>query len=307
MVRALTKTNIPFMKYRGLFFGVSMVLTAISAFLLLTRGLNYGTDFTGGLKLLYQFKTPITEGKLTEVLSQVKVKGVVQKFGTDAENLFVVKSDYPEGLKGDFAKPFNEVLDKEVGAGQYSLQKEEYVGAKVGKELRTKGVLAVVYAWIIMLVYIGFRFDFYFGFGAIMSPIHVVIIALGVFALTGREVNLTVIAAILTIIGYSINDTIVIFDRIREDLQKHKGMELVPLVNQSINSTLVRTLITSVCVLFVSLVLFFRAEGDIQSFGLVMIIGVITGTYSSIFIASPVFIFLKQHGHWLGLGKKAPA
>ncbi|KAB2842100.1 protein translocase subunit SecF, partial [bacterium] len=164
---------------------------------------------------------------------------------------------------------------------------------------------AVLWAWVIMLIYIGFRFDFYFAPGAIIALIHDVLVAVGIFALLGLEVNLTVVAAILTIIGYSINDTIIVFDRIREDLQKHKGMGLVEVVNKSVNETLSRTIITSLTVLFVVTVLYFRTDGDIKNFAFAMMIGVITGSYSSISIASPVFLFLKQHGHRFGLGKGA--
>jgi preprotein translocase subunit SecF len=158
-----------------------------------------------------------------------------------------------------------------------------------------------------MLVYIGFRFDFYYAPGALLSLIHDVVVAVGCFALFGLEVNLTVVAAILTIIGYSINDTIIVMDRIRENLQRHKGMGLIETVDLSINETLSRTIITSLTVLFVVVVLFVWTEGDIKNFAFAMTIGVITGTYSSISIASPVFIFLKQNGHRFGLGKPKAA
>lgn len=292
------------MKYRWamLVFSSLLVMAGIAA--IFVKGLNFGNDFTGGLKLIYQFQDSTNEGAITDAFDKAGLKNVVvQRFGEAKQNTFVAKSDLPKGKEENFSPPFTDALTKAFGAGKVSLLQEEYVGPKVGKELRTKGIYAVLWAWLIMLVYIGFRFDFYFAPGAIVALIHDVLVAVGIFALLGLEINLTVVAAILTIIGYSINDTIIVFDRIREDLQRHKGMELIPLVDKSINETLSRTIITSLTVFFVVIVLYLRAEGDIKNFAFAMMIGVITGTYSSISMAAPVFIFLKRHGHWFGLGK----
>lgn len=296
------------MKYRWWLFSISVVVNLFFVGFLFTHGLNFGTDFKGGLKLLYQFQTPTSEGQLTEILEKAGLKNfVVQKFGFEDERTFVIKGDLHEGKMENLSQPFTQALQASFGADKVSILKEEYVGPKAGKELMTKGIYAVIWAWVIILVYMAFRFDVFFGVGGIAALIHDVLMALGTFALFGREVNLTVVAAFLTIIGYSINDTIIIFDRVREDMGKHKGMNLVALVDMSINETLARTIITSLTVFFVVAVLFFRAEGDIQNFAFAMIVGVITGTYSSVFIACPVFIFLKQHGHRFGLGKKSPA
>lgn len=295
------------MKYRGWLFGASLLANVFAIVLLFTHGLNFGTDFRGGLKLLYQFNTSTTEAQVTEALEQGQLTNfVVQKFGFENQNTFIVKSDLHEGKEGNLSEPFTKALQAKYPE-QVSLIKEEYVGPKVGKELMTKGIYAVIWAWAIILLYMAFRFDVYFGVAGIVALIHDVFIAVGLFAFFGREVNLTVVAAFLTIIGYSINDTIIVFDRVREDLQKHKGMDLISLVNMSINETLARTLVTSLTVFFVVLVLFLRAEGDIQNFAFAMILGVVAGTYSSIFIASPVFIFLKQHGHRFGLKKISEA
>ncbi|MDL1872291.1 protein translocase subunit SecF [Deltaproteobacteria bacterium PRO3] len=300
------KKEIPFMKYRWLMLIVSMAIVAAGLAAVAVKGLNFGTDFTGGLKFIYQFQNSVNEGALTDALRQAGLSHVVvQRFGEAKANTFIVKSEQIEGLEEGFSRPFNQAFEKTFGAGSFQMLQEEFVGPKVGKELRTKGLYAVLWAWVIMLIYIGFRFDFYFAPGAIIALIHDVLVAVGIFALLGLEVNLTVVAAILTIIGYSINDTIIVFDRIREDLQKHKGMGLVEVVNKSINETLSRTIITSLTVFFVVTVLYFRTDGDIKNFAFAMMIGVITGSYSSISIASPVFIFLKQHGHRFGLGKGA--
>jgi len=301
----ITKTDIPFMKYRYQLFALSMTLVGIAIFLLAKHGLNYGTDFKGGVTLVVQFKAPVQESEVNAALEGATgVHAVVQRFGETNNNTFVVKSDIPSGKDEKPSAPLVQALEKSFKAENFSILKEEFVGPKVGKELRNKGMYAVIWAWVAILIYIGFRFDFYFAPGAIIAVIHDVIISIGAFAITGREVNLTVVAALLTIIGYSINDTIIVFDRIREDLVRYKGMDLIALVDRSINETLMRTLITSLTVFFVYCVLWLRAEGDIASFGFAMIFGVITGTYSSVFIAAPVFIFLKQHGHLFGLGKK---
>ncbi|MFO1463450.1 MAG: protein translocase subunit SecF [bacterium] len=302
----MTKKDIPFMKYRWLMLLVSFAIVAAGVAAIFVKGINFGTDFTGGLKLIYQFQDSTNEGALTDALRQAGLSNaVVQRFGEAKQNTFIVKSDIPKDREENFSQPFNAALDKAFGAGKYQLLQEEFVGPKVGKELRTKGIYAVLWAWVIMLVYIGFRFDFYFAPGAIIALIHDVLVAVGLFALFGLEVNLTVVAAILTIIGYSINDTIIVFDRIREDLQRHKGMGLIETVDRSINETLSRTIVTSLTVFFVVIVLYFRAEGDIKNFAFAMMIGVITGTYSSISMASPVFIFLKEHGHLFGMKKAA--
>ncbi|HEX5033049.1 MAG TPA: protein translocase subunit SecF [bacterium] len=299
--------NIHWMKHRFLLFMLSMALVAASVAVIFAKGLNFGTDFTGGLKLIVKFSEQVTEGSIGDALGTAGLSNyVVQRFGETKDNTFILKSDLPKDREEKFSEPYMSALIKSFGEGKVQLLQEEFVGPKVGKELRTKGIYAVLWAWVIMLIYIGFRFDFYYAPGALLSLIHDVVVAVGCFALFGLEVNLTVVAAILTIIGYSINDTIIVMDRIRENLQRHKGMALIETVDLSINETLSRTIITSLTVLFVVVVLFLWTEGDIKNFAFAMTIGVVTGTYSSISIASPVFIFLKQHGHRFGMGKPKP-
>ncbi|MCE9624406.1 MAG: protein translocase subunit SecF [Deltaproteobacteria bacterium] len=295
------------MKYRWVMLAFSFLLVGIGVAAIAVQCLNFGTDFTGGLKLIYQFQDPVNEAAITGTLEGAGFSNfVIQRFGEAQQKTYIVKSDLPKDRDEKFSQPYTQALEKAYGAGKVQLLQEEFVGPKVGKELRTKGIYAVFWAWIIMLVYIGFRFDFFFAPGAILALVHDVLVAVGIFAILGLEVNLTVVAAILTIIGYSINDTIIVFDRIREDLVRHKSLTLVQVIDKSINETLSRTIITSLTVFFVVIVLYLRAEGDIKNFALAMMIGVITGTYSSISIASPVFLFLKENGHRFGLGK-APA
>jgi len=301
----ITKKEIPFMKYQGYLLILSLVLTIGSLILLFTHGLDFGIDFKGGIKLQYKFNTAVDSARIQEILEKaLNEKVAVQQFGDPKGNMFAFDILKPsQGIEG-FSARVTQALESELGAGSTTLVKEEAVGPKAGEELRRKGELAVIVAWILILVYIGYRFDFYFSPGAIVALIHDIIIALGAFAITGREINLTVLAAFLTIIGYSVNDTIIVYDRVRENLKKYKTLSIEELVNKSINETLSRTIVTSLTMFFVVVVLFIKGEGDIQDFAFAMIIGVITGTYSSIFIASPIYIFLKKHGHRFGLSSK---
>ncbi|MCB1214890.1 MAG: protein translocase subunit SecF [Deltaproteobacteria bacterium] len=285
--------EIPFMQLRYLFFGVSIALMGLAIFFLFQKGLKYGTDFEGGLSLLYEFDNPVTVHAVEEALqASGKTNFVAQEFGESEGKRFVIKAKLPEEQTDHSGNDFTKSL--EASFPGVKLLKEEFVGPKVGQELREKGLWAVVWAWVVMLLYVGFRFDFYFAPGALFALVHDVLIALGAFAFSGREVNLTVVAAFLTIVGYSINDTIIVFDRIRENATLYKGSSLVSVINRSLTQILMRTLITSLTVFFAVLVLFLRAEGDIQDFAYAMIWGVVAGTYSSIFVASPIYLFLKR-------------
>jgi preprotein translocase SecF subunit len=181
-------------------------------------------------------------------------------------------------------------LEATFGAGNATLEKEETVGPRVGAELRKRAIMAIIFSWLLMMIYIGYRFDFYFAPGAFLSLVHDTVITVGIFAFLRKEVDLTILAAILTLIGYSINDTIVVFDRIREYKHRITPTTVWDVVNESINSTFSRTIITSLTVLFVAIVLFLKGGGTLHDFAFCMIIGVIIGTYSSIFVASPLYI-----------------
>lgn len=273
----------------------SIILTIASLIFVFKEGLRFGIDFTGGIKLQYKFSKTVDAAEITRVLSAaLKEKFVVQQFGNVTENSYVIDFEKPENSIEGFSEKVTQALNAGLKDNTTSLLKEEAVGPKAGQELRRKGELAVIITWILILIYIGFRFDFYFSPGAIVALIHDLIITLGVFALSGREISLTVLAAFLTLLGYSVNDTIIVYDRVRENSKKFKSMPVPELVNLSINETLSRTIVTSLVVFFVVLVLFIMGQGDIQDFAFAMLVGVITGTYSSIFIASPVYIYLKK-------------
>ncbi|MFH1654955.1 MAG: protein translocase subunit SecF [Pseudomonadota bacterium] len=288
------KIKFPFIKYRKIFIALSIFVIAASIFFIATKGFNYGIDFNGGAKLEYQFSSDVTESQVREALKESFNDVSVVRFGESKDRRMSIKI----GVASEHAQIGTQVtqsLEKTFGAGNVTLEQEETVGPKVGKEMRRKAFYTILFSWLLMLIYIGYRFDFLYAPGAVVALIHDVIIVLGFFALLGKEINLVIVAAILTLIGYSINDTIVVFDRIRENKGRISHDSIEEVVNDSLNSTLSRTLITSVTVLLVVLALFFKGGGTLHDFAFALIVGVITGTYSSIFIASPVYIDLYKY------------
>ncbi|HSA58886.1 MAG TPA: protein translocase subunit SecF [bacterium] len=297
----LANFHIPFVKRRWYFVAFSAITVLLSLYFIATKGLNFGTDFKGGTKLQYQFSAPVSEGDVRRILETAHVEGFsVQKVGKPEENRLMVKIE-----KVDENEAFVQKITDDLKAGlgkDTTLEKNETVGPKAGADLRKKAQLALVVSWLLMLVYIGYRFDFAFAPGAIIALAHDVILAVGGFALTGREVSLTVVAALLTIVGYSINDTIVVYDRVRENLAKGlTKMSFRDIVNLSLNETLSRTIITSLTVFIVVVLMYFFGEGEFQNFGFAMMIGVITGVYSTFSVACPVYIAL--HEQWPSLQK----
>jgi preprotein translocase subunit SecF len=267
-----------------------------SLFLMATRGLNFGTDFKGGIKLQYRFGTAVSEGTLRNLIEPLGLGDFsVQKVGVPEENRIVIKIERQEELEA-ISQKITDAFRTGLGNTDITLEQEESVGPKAGADLRKKAQLAIIVSWLLMLIYIGYRFDFAFAPGAIVALIHDVLITLGAFAVSGREVSLTVVAALLTIVGYSVNDTIVIYDRIRENLGKMQKTPLRELINVSINETLSRTIITNLTVLMVVILIYVFGEGEFQNFGFAMIVGAISGTYSTIFIASPCYILIKEYG-----------
>lgn len=284
--------EIPFVGLQGYFVIGSLLMLLASVWFIWQKGLNWGTDFKGGFKLLYEIEQETTDGEVRTALESLNLGDLsVQRYGNSEEKTFSIKVEAAPEIEV-ISSLTTEALQKTFGT--VTLLEENAVGPKAGKELRKKGILAIVVTWLLMLIYIGYRFDFYFAPGAILALVHDVTIATGAFALTQREIDLTVIAALLTIIGYSINDTIVVYDRVREKMGEIGRQGLRPTVNKALNETLSRTLMTSLTTLIVVVVLCFLSEGAIQNFAIAMTIGIIVGTYSSLFIATPCFIFLKE-------------
>ena len=280
---------ISFNKYYNKFNIVSASLVIVSLLLLTFKGLNFGIDFKGGTLIeLRSADTKINVSSLRDNLSQMSLGDVsVKNFGNETD--FLIKFENNENKK--VIEEIQKNLDKSFG-NNFNFRRVENVGPKVSAELLRSGVIAISVALFLMLVYIWIRFEWQFSLGAIVALFHDVIVTLGLFSLLGLEINLSIIAAVLTIVGYSMNDTVVIFDRVRENLRKYSDIKIFELTNISINETLSRTLITSVTTLLALLSIFFFGGEVLKGFSLAMIFGVIFGTYSSIYIANTVLVRL---------------
>ncbi len=280
-----------FNKYYNLSNIISLILFIMSIFFLTFKGLNYGVDFKGGT--LIELRSDNTNYKTEDIRGAFNKLNLddlsVKKFG--AEGDYVIKFKRSDLNEPDFIKNLKNDLDDYLE--DYSFRRVENVGPKVSAELLQDGVTAIAIALAAMLIYIWFRFEWQFSIGAIVAIFHDVIITLGIFSLLSLEINLSIVAAVLTIVGYSMNDTVVIFDRVRENLKKYADIKIFDLTNLSINETLSRTLITSVTTLLALLSIFFFGGEILKGFSFAMILGVILGTYSSIFIANPVLVYFK--------------
>jgi len=283
-MRLIGDTNIPFVPKRRLFFALSgLMMLASIAVILIRGGFNYGVDFTGGSMIQVHFAQPV---------STDAVRGALEKFGAgDAGLQRDDRGDFLIRVKSrEFPgkETFNTVLRRQFETSfpgnQFEILRDEMVGPQVSKELQGKVLLAVALGLLGILVYVSFRFDFRFGTGAVLSLVHDTLITMGFVALFNKEVTITVIAAVLTMIGYSVNDSIVVSDRIREDVRKMRKESFFDVCNQAINKTLSRTIITSLTVLFVTLALLIFGAASIKDFAFVMTVGIVVGVYSTVFI-----------------------
>ena len=279
---------IAFNKYYNRFNILSISLVTISLLLLIFKGLNFGIDFKGGTLIeLRSSDQKITTSSLRDNLSQMNLGDVsVKNFGNKTD--FLIK--FENNSNKNVIEEIKLNLDKSFG-NNFSFRVEK-VGPKVSSELLKSGVIAISVALTLMLIYIWIRFEWQFSLGAILALFHDVIVTLGLFSLLGLEINLSIVAAVLTIVGYSMNDTVVIYDRVRENLRKYSDIKIFELTNTSINETLSRTLITSITTLLALLSIFFFGGEILKGFSLAMIFGVIFGTYSSIYIANPILVRL---------------
>jgi len=288
-------TKIDFVGKRKIAVIISAVLILIGlASLTVKGGPNYGIDFAGGTLVQVLFEEGTDASSIKDSLNGLELGSMsVQQFG-DNDNEFLIRVENSSGELKGFSKDIKDALSTQYGAEQVDIRRVEMVGPQVGKDLRSKGIKAIFYAMLGILVYISWRFEFRFAIGAIIALIHDVTITLGAFSLFGKEIDLPIIAAFLAIIGYSLNDTIIVYDRIRENVAKYNKESFGFIVNRSINDTLSRTLLTSGTTLLVVLSLFIFGGGVIHNFAFAMLVGVLIGTYSSIFVASPVLIFWEQ-------------
>lgn len=292
-------TRIDFLRFRKVAGALSLLLCILSAGLFLGKGLNYGIDFRGGILLEIRTQGPADMAQLRLTLGALGLGEVqLQEFGRDTDVL--IRIEKQEG--GEKAQLRAVEVAKQALGDDVSYRRTEFVGPKVGGELIEAGVTAVLLALAAMLIYIWFRFEWQFGVGAVAALLHDVVMTIGIFSLLGLEFNLSTVAAILTIAGYSINDTVVVYDRVRENLRKYKQMPLEELLNLSVNGTLSRTLLTSVTTLIALGALFFVGGEVIKGFSFAMIWGVLVGTYSSVFIAVPLLIYMNLRRSGLIVG-----
>ena len=270
---------------------VSVVLFILSSFFIVFKGLNYGIDFKGGTLIELRTEKSIKAVSIRDVLSSMNLGDVnVKKFGKDGDYLIKVeqKKTNNNNLIPEIKKKLSDNLNAEV-----DFRRVENVGPKVSSELLESSVIAITLALAAMLFYIWVRFEWQFSLGSIVALFHDVVITLGIFSLLSLEINLSIIAAVLTIVGYSMNDTVVIYDRIRENLFKYTKISISDVANLSINETLARTIITSVTTLLALVSIYVLGGEILRGFSFAMILGVIIGTYSSIFVASPILKFFR--------------
>jgi preprotein translocase subunit SecF len=304
LFRLSQKMNLHYVKYFKLCLGLSIAAILGTIVLLSTTGLNFGIDFKGGTLIQIQTPGPTDAGHLRTALSQLGLGDIqLQSFGADDE--FLIRfPDQPGGP--DAQKVAAEKVLKAIPAGSKELRREQ-VGSTVSKELITSAIWALVFTNLAIFIYVWFRFEWQFALGAIVSLIHDVMFTIGVFAFFRLDFDLTIVAALLTILGYSINDTVVIYDRIRENLRRYKRMPLADLLDLSVNETMSRTIMTVGTVFMALLALYFFGGEVIRGFTFAMLFGVLVGTYSSVFIAAPFLILIGVKRDWSADKAKAAA
>lgn len=297
-MRLFKNSNVPFVQLRKIFFAISIILMVASITGIVIKNLNWSTDFNGGVTVIVNMLPKDAGVKALDIEDLRKVindggfeEAQIQFMGDRRDATFQIKvaGDNANTLKDDLVEVLSTKLNDYTKGRDLQndvIREFSTVGATAGKEMRNNAILAVAVALLLMIIYIWIRFEFTFGLMAILALFHDVIIIVGVFAWSGKEITMTIVAALLTIVGYSINDTIVIFDRIREDLKIYRKDPIPVIFNRSINSTLSRTVITSGTTLFTSLALYFFGGPVIHDFALAMSLGIFFGTYSSIFVAS---------------------
>ena len=289
-----TPPNIDFLKLKKKAYILSTVLIILSIGVIFVKGFNLGLDFTGGTSIQVKFKEPVTSGDIRLALETVGLgDAMIQEVGTGNVE-YEIRVSVKKGSSSEVAAKVRKALDQKF-KDKYEIRKIEFIGSVVGEELRKASVYSIIAVMIAILIYVGYRFEPIFAIAAVVPLFHDAILTLGFFALLGLEVNLSVIAAILTVLGYSLNDTIIVFDRIRENLKLRGRKNLVLLINQSINENLSRTIITSGTTLFSVIALYLFGGESLKNFSLALIIGIIFGTYSSIYVAAPLVIELENY------------
>ena len=292
----LPKIRFDILKRSKLWFAISLLIIIPGIFCMFTKGFNFGIDFTGGTIIEMEFEQDVTLPQVRDVLRDYNLDNATIQLSGDASNVESSKDVMIRtmDLEENERKAVMSSLKEKIG--DYTVLREEKVGATIGGELITDAIMATVISWILIILYVSYRFEWRFGVSAILTLIHDILIVLAVFSFAQKQVDSSFVAAILTIIGYSINDTIVIFDRIRENQRLHfkRGGDLNELANRSIYQTLTRSLYTVFTVLFTTFALYFFGGDTTKDFSFALLIGFFSGSYSSIFIASPLWVLLKN-------------
>lgn len=279
-----------FMGVRHIFLGLSLFLVLGSLFLLFTQGLKFGIDFSGGTLIQVRYDADAPLDDIRSRLARAGIDGAsVTEFGSK-EEITIRYSSSNENLGSDVGASISKILD---GSGNFEIRKVDIVGPKVGNDLKKNGLMAIIVSLVLILIYIGVRFEWRFAFSAIVSEVHDVIVTLGFISLFQIDVNLDTLAAILTVIGYSLNDTIIVFDRVRESVQESKESKLANVINEAVSKTLSRTILTSATTLMTVVVLFFFGGDMIKDFAAIMMVGIFVGTFSSIFVAAQALFWFR--------------
>jgi preprotein translocase subunit SecF len=283
--------NIPFTKYRYIAVVLSSVVNLAVIIMLFVKGPILGVDFAGGTVVQLKFQQRASIEQVRSALgSLATTETVIQDFGDPGSNEYLLRLEKTSVELGSLSEQLRDALTKQFGAGQFEIRRIESVGPKVGRELRQQGAWSVVAATIMMGFYIWFRFDLRFGLGAVIALIHDVLVTIGALMLAQYEFDLTIVAALLTIVGFSVNDTVIICDRVRENMRKIRRESLESVINLSINETLSRTIITTGTAILVLIALYILGGGVIRPFAFALLVGFFSGVYSTIFIASPVIL-----------------
>ena len=300
MIRLFANANYDFIKWRRWAYGITAVIMLVGAFDLAVRGLNYSIEFTGGTLMQVETKTAVGTGRLRQALDDVGLRGAeIQTFGSDTSYVIRARIGATAGADAQaVATVVRQALDASIGAGQYSVERTEQVLPKVGKELQGKAFLAILLSFFVTLIYLAARFEWRFGLAAVLATAHDGLATIAFISLMHIEVSLIVVGAVLTVVGYSLNDTIIIFDRVRENLHKYRRQNLYEILNLSINETLPRSVLTHGTTLATTLSLLLLAGEVIRPFAWVMSFGIFTGTFSSIYIAAPILLLIEKR--WPG-------
>jgi preprotein translocase subunit SecF len=288
-------TNFDFIRFRFVALVISWVLIAIGIISLIVRGgPNYGIDFSGGVMVHLRFKQAQPINEIRAALTSIQLgESSIQDFGSTGTE-FLVRLPVEATQTSGVTENLTRALEEKFGKENFEVLRVEFVGPRVGQNLRTRAVLAVAFATVLMASYIWFRFELRFGIGAAVALVHDVLMAVGALSLLNYEIDLTVVAALLTVVGFSVHDTVIVCDRIRENMRKLRRESMANIINRSINETLSRTVLTTGTAILVVMSLFLLGGNVIRGFAFTLLVGFIVGTYSSIYIASPIVLWMER-------------